>query len=196
MLLIRHFSKLISVIGVYLDVNASVLPEEADVPGYLTLLTKVLSHQSLSVSAPALSGWAKILKSSTVSLRNAMAPNIRVVLDICSRRLIKFEYMSSDSNNPTILFLNEDYDTLPDQHSFVGKYRRYCVLAVEAVVLSDPLEAIKFVLGSVDEAVQILSQSRPPLNSMICASPSNRDELQLTFASGDIQQTLRILSTG
>lgn len=77
---------------------------------------------------------------------------------------MKFELLPEDSDDPIILFLNEDFDSMPDRHAFLGNYRRYCATVVETVVVRKLNEALTYILGRVDQALQTLSQDRPRLD--------------------------------
>lgn len=90
-----------------------------------------------------------------------MTPLIAPLLELCSSRLIRYESLPEDSDDPTLLFLLEDIDTIPERHAFLGNYRRYCSLAIELVVRQKQSEAIYHILGQVDNSMQHLYDDCP-----------------------------------
>ena len=86
------------------------------------------------------------------------------LLETCTQRLVRYEALPEDSNDPTILFLNEDIDTLPERHAFVGNYRRYCSQVIELVVQKRPHEAIPHILSRVDFILDNLYRGVSPFD--------------------------------
>ena len=80
---------------------------------------------------------------------------------MCSQRLVRYEAFPDDSNDPTIIFLNDDIDTLPERHAFLGNYRRYCVDVVEVIVRKTPLEALRHILEQATELLKTLYDGNP-----------------------------------
>jgi exportin-5 len=72
--------------------------------------------------------------------------------------------LPEDSNEPAILFLNEDIDTIPERHAFVGNYRRYCSQVIELIVQRRPREAIPHILSRVDFILDNLYDGVAPFN--------------------------------
>ncbi|KAK6592537.1 hypothetical protein H4I96_11768 [Botrytis cinerea] len=54
--------------------------------------------------------------------------------------------MPDDCEDPEFLFLQEDIDTQPERHAFLGNYRRYCSQIIELVVRQKQSEAIYHIL--------------------------------------------------
>ncbi len=88
--------------------------------------------------------------SDKVGTLDVVASLTAPLLETCTQRLVHYENLPEDSNDPTILFLNEDIDTLPERHAFVGNYRRYCSQVIELIVQKRPHEAIPHILPRVD----------------------------------------------
>jgi exportin-5 len=84
------------------------------------------------------------------------------LLQICSARLIRYEQFPEDSEDVTILFLNEDVDTVPERHAFLGNFRRYCVEIIETIVRYHPMEATTHILSQASTMFQNLYQDQPP----------------------------------
>lgn len=161
---------MISLVGNFLEGKPSLLPADSDLDGFLKLLLEILANQSLAISIPVLSTWTKLLRSHTVGDSEVISSVIGPLLEICSRRLIRYEHLPPDSEDPTVLFLNEDIDTTPERHAFLGNYRRYCVQVVETIVFKRPFEALHHVLTQVGSSLQALYNNRPQFHSKMASS--------------------------
>lgn len=120
-----------------------------------------MRNQSLIVSIPVLHVWTKILKSRMFKDSGAVLQFIGGLLETCSQRLARYEFLPEDSNDPIVLFLNEDFDTIPERHAFLGNYRRYCVEVVEIIVRKLPLEATQHILGQAETLFKNLYDGQP-----------------------------------
>src|SRR5437762_3110294 len=118
---------MISHLGALVEHKPSHIPDDCDLPNFLNLLLEIVRNESLMVSIPVLSIWARLLRSETIANSDAVTNLIGPLLEICSSRLIRYEWLPEDSENATLLFLQEDIDTMPERHAFLGNYRRYCV---------------------------------------------------------------------
>lgn len=58
--------------------------------------------------------------------------------------------MPEDTANPSVLFLNEDLDTIPERHAFLGNYRRFCSSIVEQITRRRPFDALPFIMNNVE----------------------------------------------
>ena len=125
---------------------------------------KVMRNNSLQVSIPALHLWVKFLNSDTISKAPAVQNVIPDLLETCSQRLIRYEALPRDSNHPSIAFLNEDIETMPERHAFLGNYARFCNQVVERVVQQQPIDALYHILGQADHVLAHLYDSEPPFN--------------------------------
>ncbi|KAI9791463.1 MAG: hypothetical protein M1816_003807 [Peltula sp. TS41687] len=161
--LAKKLSEMISVVASSAQERFNAMPTESDLHGFMRLLLDIFGSPSLAISIPALSAWSKIIRSESIGNSEAATALIGRLIDLCHHRLIRFEHLPEDSEDPTILFLNEDIDTIPEKHTFIGNYRRFCTVVVEAIVLKRPLEALEHVLTQVEQAITALFKSRPSL---------------------------------
>ena len=143
-------------IGRLLEESPSFLPDRSNLAGFLDVLLEIMKNQSLHVSIPALHLWVKLLSSEKTGDFPAIMPLVGDLLEICSQRLIRFESLPEDSNHPSILFLNEDVDTMPEKHAFLGNYARFCNQIVELVVQKQPIDALYHILGQADQVLDHL----------------------------------------
>ena len=139
-----------SYIAGFLEEKGFVFHKDIDLSSFFPFLISIVQHQSLTVSIPVLHSWSRLLLSDKVGHLDVVASLTAPLLETCTQRLVRYEALPEDSNDPTLLFLNEDIDTLPERHAFVGNYRRYCSQVIELVVQKRPHEAIHHILSRVD----------------------------------------------
>ena len=130
--------------------------------GFFELLLDVMKNKSLHVSIPALHLWVKLLSSDEIGNSNAIMALISDLLETCSERLVRFESLPEDSSNSSIVFLNEDVDTMPERHAFLGNYARFCNQIVELVVQKQPIDALYHILGQADQVLDHVYDGEPP----------------------------------
>lgn len=138
-----------------------------DFPSFFQLLLIVLRHQSLTVSIPVLHTWSRLLATDRVGNMDVVISLIAPLLEICMERLVRWENLPEDSDNPTVIFLNEDIDTVPERHAFVGNYRRYCSSVIETIVQKRPHDALPHILTRVDFTLNNLYDGVPPFSGKI-----------------------------
>ena len=133
-----------------LEHNFATISADYDIAGFLALLNGVFRDVSLVVSIPVLHGWTRLLRIPPIFESKPVTESIEGILEVCSHRLIRYESLPADHMDATIAFLNEDIDTIPERHAFLGNYRRYCMEVVEIIVRKVPLEAMEHILTKVE----------------------------------------------
>ena len=139
-------------------------PERADFKGFLTLLLDVAGSDSLQVSIPPLHLWAKLLSVDAIATSPATLSLVGPLLELCSQRLVRYEAFPQESDHPSILFLNEDIETMPERHAFLGNYSRFCTQIVELMVPHQPIDALYHVLGQADQVLEHAYDGEPPFH--------------------------------
>lgn len=81
--------------------------------------------------------------------------------------MIRYESFPEDSEDVTILFLNEDIDTIPERHAFLGNYRRFCAEVIDTLVRKTPVEALEHILGQATNMFQTLYNDQPPFQGKL-----------------------------
>ena len=140
-------------VGRFLDTKPDLVPQEADLHNFLDLLLNIVQNESLHVSIPILNLWILLLNSDSVGDSPAIMNLVGPLLEFCSNRLLRYEALSMDSEVPSIVFLNEDVDTVPERHAFLGNYARFCKETVECIVQKQPLEALSHILNQSDQVI-------------------------------------------
>lgn len=143
-----------------------------DLPFFFHLMLNVVQHRSLTVSIPVLHIWSKLIASPKVGHLDVVINLIPPLLTICTERLVHWETLPAESEDPTVVFLNEDIDTIPEKHAFVGNYRRYCSSIIEAIVQKRPEEAIPHILLGVDNNLDNLYTGVEPFHGKLQSSVS------------------------
>ncbi|KAJ8611222.1 hypothetical protein MRB53_038066 [Persea americana] len=87
-------------------------------------LASDMRSPSLTVSIPVLHSWTKLMAVQEDQILDNVLSALPTLLDVCSERLLRYEALPDDSNDELIEFLNEDFDTTPERHAFLGNYRR------------------------------------------------------------------------
>lgn len=158
--LCKKLSELLSHLGSILAQRPDTAAGDNDPASFFNLLYEVLQHPSLVVSIPVLHCWVRLLRGKTIRGIPAVTQLIPPLLQTCSQRLIRYEVLPEDSDDTTYLFLNEDIDTTPERHAFLGNYRRYCVEVVEDIVFNLPVDAMAHILEQAETLFRQLHQSQ------------------------------------
>ena len=148
-------------LGRLLEERPSLIPTDSSLNSFLRLLINVASNNSLQVSITALHVWVKILGSDKLASSAPVTSLIAELLEVCSQRLIKYEALPHDSSNPSIIFMNEDLDTMPERHAFLGNYMRFCKTIVERIVQQQPADALYHILSQAEQVFSHLYDGEP-----------------------------------
>ncbi|KAH7325108.1 armadillo-type protein [Stachybotrys elegans] len=161
---LKKLSEMLSCLGDYFDRKFAKIPNESAHSEFLQLLVQVVQSQSLMVSIPVLVTWTRLLANRTIGPSDVVGSMVAPLLEACSSRLIRFENLPQDTNDPTLLFLMEDTDNLPERHAFLGNYRRYSSQIIEAVVQLKLVDAISHILGRTEQILHNLYEGQPRLD--------------------------------
>jgi len=171
-------------LGNYLERKFSTIPPRANIQGFLQLLMLVVQSQSLVVSIPVLVTWTRLLSHRALGPATAGMPFIVDLLELCSNRLLRYENLSEDTEDPTYVLLIEDTDTIPERHAFLGNYRRYSCQVIESIVHLRLSDAFSHILGRAENALRTLYDGQPPLN------PSNYSKNSIPVLTIDTHATV------
>ncbi|KAJ5289076.1 hypothetical protein N7478_002106 [Penicillium angulare] len=135
-----------------------------DLPTFFSFMVKIMQHESLTVSIPVLHLWSRLLPINKIARSEFVLAQTPDLLNICTQRLIRWESLPADSDNPTVQFLVDDIDTIPERHAFVGNYRRYCSSIIESITTKRPQEAVSEILSRVDNNLDNLYNGCEPFS--------------------------------
>lgn len=157
---------MIFAVGRHLEERPGLVADKCDLSSWFNLLITIMKAQSLHTSIPALHLWVKLLSSEHYSRLTSLMALAGELLEVCSQRMLRYESLPEDSANPSIVFLNEDVDTVPERHAFLGNYSRFCHQIVEMIVEKQPADALYHLLGQADQVLDHLYDGEPPFQSM------------------------------
>lgn len=156
-------------LGGYIDQKIACLPEDCDLPNLANLFLAVAQSPSFVVSIPIVVVWTRLLRCETIGGSSIINTLIAPLLELCSDRLLRYESLPEDTEDPSLMFLLEDIDTIPERHAFLGNYRRYCIQVIELIVRQKQSAAIYHILGQVDNALQNLYNGIPTFSGKLYA---------------------------
>ncbi len=141
------------------------MPPQVDIKQFLEFLLVVVQSPSLMVSIPVLVTWTRILHHRALGPAAANTPLVGPLLEVCSSRLLRYESLPEDTQDPTYILLVEDTDTIPERHAFLGNYRRYSSTVIEHIVQLKISDALSHILGQAENVLRTLYEGQPPLDS-------------------------------
>ncbi|KAK2744008.1 hypothetical protein FQN57_004461 [Myotisia sp. PD_48] len=160
----KKLSELMSYLAGFLEEKNVDFSKHLDIPNFLSFMITILQHTSLTVSIPVLHSWTRLLVCEQIGHLDVINSLIGQLLEVCTQRLVRYEAIPEDSDDPTIIFLNDDIDTIPEKHAFVSNYRRYCSHVIEIIVQKHAGEAIPHILQRTDFALNNLYTGCSPFN--------------------------------
>ncbi|CAG8356147.1 unnamed protein product, partial [Penicillium nalgiovense] len=165
-LISKKLSEMISYIAGCLEDDKFLVStmDRLNLPPFLQFMVNIMQHQSLTVSIPCLHLWSRLLQNSRISNLDFVVEQTPQFLNICTQRLLRWESLPTESEDPTVQFLVEDIDTVPERHAFVGNYRRYCSSIIETITLKRPQEAVREILARVDTNLDNLYSGVQPFS--------------------------------
>lgn len=128
--------------------------KHCDISAFVRLCSAMVQDQSLMVSLPLVHTWVRLLRLPSPYIAKSVVGSLATLLEVCSERLLRYEALPEDTAHPSVLFLNEDIESAPERHAFLGNYRRYCVAIVEKIVQKHPFEAMGHIL---EQTLSVLS---------------------------------------
>ncbi|KAF2728249.1 ARM repeat-containing protein [Polyplosphaeria fusca] len=192
--LCKKLAELSNSLGVYVEQRSTHISTGSDLQGLFNLLYDVLRNPSLIVSIPSLHCWTKLLRSRSVRDSEIVTSKLGGLLSTCCERLVRYEAFPDDSDDVTVLFLNEDIDTVPERHAFLGNYRRFCVEVIELLVRRMPVDAMEHILGQASTTFQALYSDGlvfQPQHFSKHSTPVLRADAQVTVIDAALKGYLR-----
>ncbi|KAK5113493.1 hypothetical protein LTR62_003362 [Meristemomyces frigidus] len=151
----KKLSELLSVLADGLAQHPDrLISDKLDLPAFFDLLLYVLQSTSLVISIPVLHSWSKMMPVQENTIIDLVSQALGTLVQTCSERLLRYENLPTDSEDEVVMFLDEDFDTVPERHAFLGNYRRYCSGIIQAIGRTRPIEALQHVLGQMRQMLQ------------------------------------------
>lgn len=150
----KKMAALLSVMADGIALNPALAEQSLDLPALFELLALVTRHKSLTVSIPVLHSWTKLLNVHEDKIIDLVLTALPILLEVCSDRLIRYEALPEETDDETMRWLDEDFDTVPERHAFLGNYRRYEATIIEGIARMRPIDALTIVLNQMREMVE------------------------------------------
>merc|ERR1712000_42261 len=117
-----------------------------DLGPFLHLLIAMAEHDSLIVSIPVVHSWVKLLEVPSWRKAPVVLQCIGPLLQVSSQRLIQYDQLPEDTQNPVVIFVNEEIELFPERQGFYLNYRKLCSAVVEWTCYAQLEEAMQAVL--------------------------------------------------
>ncbi|GAB7356132.1 hypothetical protein MBLNU459_g6730t1 [Dothideomycetes sp. NU459] len=186
----KKLSEVLSILGDALSQNPQIIKDANAIAALFDLLVLVFQSDSLLVSIPVLHSFTRLLLTEDANISSAMMQRLPVLLDVCSKRLLKYESFSQDAETPVVAYLNEDFENLPELHAFLGNYRRYCINIIERIAAQMPQDAVMYVLDQTAHMVEAISDVFRPSSHVSSDSKVPLPVLQLEAQASVLRSTL------
>lgn len=157
-----------------------------------------MRNPSLIVSIPVLHCWTKLLRSKQIREDPIIQSLIGGLLDTSCSRLIRYESLPEETDDTTLQFLNEDIDTIPERHAFLGNYRRFCADVIETLVRWKPVEAMEHILSQATDVLNNLYRDSAPFQAQTFSKHSTavlKVDSQVTVIDAALKGYLKWLTT-
>ncbi|KAI5309281.1 hypothetical protein KEM55_003611 [Ascosphaera atra] len=159
----------------------------ASMTSFFGFLVDILLHPSLVVSIPILHAFSRILAIDWIANDAIVTTILGPVLEVCTTRMVRYEALPEDAEDPTVVFLNEDIDTPQEKHAFVSNYRKYCTALIDLTVQIRPEEAVSHLLSKVDLQLSKCYEGVEPFGPVKCRKwsvPLVRADTQFCVVEG------------
>lgn len=150
----KKMSEVLSLLADGLGLHPHIAANKLDLPSFFELLVYVLQSKSLVVSIPILHSFSKMMSVQDDAIIDLIFQALGTLVQTCSERLLRYETLPDDSDDEIVQYLNEDFDTVPERHAFLGNYRRYCISIIQSTARYRPLEALSHVLEQMRTMIQ------------------------------------------
>lgn len=161
----KKLSELISLLADHLCQYAPPDANSLDLSPFLHFLIRIAEHESLIVSIPAVHSWVKLLEVSSWRKSPAVLQCVGPLLQIASQRLIQYDQLPEDTQDPVVIFVNEEIELFPERQGFYLNYRRLCSGVVEWICYAQLEGAMQAVLKRADDLldeVEVAEQQFDP----------------------------------
>ncbi|KIW15048.1 hypothetical protein PV08_07835 [Exophiala spinifera] len=147
----KKLSELMSLLS---DHMCQYVPPDAgslNLDPFLHLLTAMAEHESLIVSIPVVHSWVRLLEVPSWRKAPVVQQCVGPLLQVASQRLIQYDQLPEDAQNPVVIFVNEEIELFPERQGFYLNYRKLCSAVVEWICYAQLEEAMQAVLRRADE---------------------------------------------
>lgn len=149
--------------GVLVNTSHDYLVDQNMSP-FLEFMVEICQHESLIVSIPTVHAWTKILVSGKWRKSSSVAACVGPLLQFASQRTIQYDLMGDDSDEPAVVFVNDEIEISTERSGFFTNYRRLCYQMIELICYTHMDQAIPYLLSQVDAKLDQLQQADNTFN--------------------------------
>lgn len=114
--------------------------ENSDIDNYLNLILTTTNHPSLIISGLSLQMWVTILRFDELSSKKPILKILLDLLETSANRTLNYSIIGEE--NVSKVFLNIDFDSIPDANSFLSNYKKFNEDIVRITVCKKPEEGL------------------------------------------------------
>lgn len=159
--------KLAELMSLLSDLITKIPPpddHQLDISAFLDFMISVASHDSLIVSIAAIHSWDRLFTMPSWRRREAVSNCIPALLGVVFPRLIQYDQLPDDTDEPAVVFVTEEIEIFPERQGFYLNYRRLCASVIEWVCYVHLEQAIRFVLSHIDQQLISVKQEDASLD--------------------------------
>lgn len=175
----KKLSELMSLLSDHICHYTAPDPNSLDLTPFLHFLTYMAEHESLIVSIPMIHSWVKLLEVPSWRKTPAVSSCIGPILQVASERLMQYDQLPEDTQNPVVLFVNEEIELFPERQGFYLNYRRLCSGVIEWICYAQLEDAMQAVMKRVDDLLDEIQAIEQQLEL------SRYERYSMTFLKAD-----------
>ncbi|ETN38132.1 uncharacterized protein HMPREF1541_07756 [Cyphellophora europaea CBS 101466] len=149
----KKLSELVSLLSDLVTRTAPPESSSMDITAFLNFMIAIAQHDSLIVSIPAVHSWERLFAMPSWRRSEAVSGCVSTLLDVVCPRLLQYDQLPEDTDEPAVIFVNEEIEIFPERQGFYLNYRRLCSSVVEWVCYVHLEHATDFVLSQVETAL-------------------------------------------
>ncbi|KPI44323.1 uncharacterized protein AB675_8579 [Cyphellophora attinorum] len=154
--------KMAELISLLSDLLTKIAPPEMsslDVSSFLDFLISIAKHDSLIVSIAAMHSWDRLLSMKSWRRTDVVSNCVPALLDVVLPRLIQYDQMPDDTEEPAVLFVTEEIEIFPERQGFFLNYRRLCGSIIEWICYVHLEQAVDFILTQLNNNMSSIKQA-------------------------------------
>jgi exportin-5 len=148
---------------------------DQDTSVFLEFMVEICQHESLIVSIPTTHAWVKILGSGKWRKSSSVAACVGPLLQFACQRTIQYDLLGDDSDEPAVIFVNDEIELSTERAGFFLNYRRLCYQIIELICYTHMTQAIPYLVSQVDAELDALQK----IDSVF--SPANFVQSQISL---------------
>ena len=155
----KKLSELVSLLSEAMVRFPAPGPNALEPAAFLHFLIVVAQHPSPIVSIPAVHSWVKLLEIPAWRRHESISSCVAPVLEVVCSRLVQYDQYPDDTNEPAVIFVNEEIEIFPERQGFLLNFRRLNASVIEWICYTYLEQALDFILTQVSGILQQIKRS-------------------------------------